>query len=305
MSLSKIVEKYLNSLLNCHEVENKALLDDEIVRVKQFLHLVKKADVLPPLPHVEDVTKSDLATADIKAPELRGEAIEVLSCVIANDNIEDVSLMGDITINKDKLNYEGDIFIKFKNLKPHNVNTAVLSPCISEGPFVFKLNRNSPEMTENGSVKILKYTVTNPPQIQCPILITPVWQFKEEETICMVNLRPLLAVHYTLLKVNINIGEDAFDILSKPSGLYNKTKEVIQWDLFALEKDEIIILRYKTNKTNSATFLQTTNRKPYVSIDFTSSQLLSEIEVEYGTSPANLSALPLNTLTISSNYRAT
>lgn len=305
MDLQSIVQTYLKSLEEFSRVGSD---DVELTRIA-IIELSRAQDLAWKLEKHAQLA-GQAATEDLPLPEVHGDIVETLSCVITDDNINEVSLAGEIAIRDVNWGHQGeasrgDLYVSFSNVNALQVNERVLENVHHVTGNVYKLNSavdwSARDVRETSSL-VAAYRVTNLPQVQCPILVTPVWQFKETETISMVNLRPLISVNYTLLKVHINIGTDAHDILSKPAGFYNKLEGTIQWDLPSLEEDMILILRYKGGKTSSVT--TGSLKQPEVCVDFTASQLLTQVKLEYGRTPSCGTNLPLNQMTISGNYKA-
>lgn len=296
MSFYEAVQTYVDSLQKCNAHEDKPLIRAELDRANALLDVLRSKQ--RQANSQATVIESAMQSPSPMLPEIKGDIVETLSCIIKDDTIASISLIGEIAISKGIWNR--DIYIKFNNMDILSTNDRVLE-AVDIDAGVFRINGDWLRTSQAGTTGLVKYTVSHLPHIQCPILVTPVWQFKEaeREAICMVNLRPLIHVTYTLLKVCIRIGSDAHQIMSEPTGLYNKGNGTIQWDLPSLEKDQILILRYRTEQARDPAV-----RPPHVRVDFTSSQLLSRVSVEYGTSLASLQDLSLNMLTISGNYKA-
>lgn len=301
LAFAEIVQGYIQSLEELKETkfDSNSELFSEVSQ-----ELVRSKELLLQLQERENILKLRESGPDSESPplpEINGDIVETLSCFITDDNITNVSLVGEVAINGTKWDQRtSDLYMKFNNVSSVKINDTFLEP-VDVVQNIYKLKRE--HEWDNVVTGLVKYAVTNLPQVQCPILVTPVWQFKEAEIISMINLRPLIPVNYTLLKVCIKIGTKAQDILSKPTGFYNQVDGTIQWDLPMLEQDQILILRYKGGQRTDVVTSQAIG-PPHVRIDFTASQLLTQVNVEYGYSPTRLTDLPLNVMTISGNYKA-
>lgn len=306
MDLAEIVSNYVQSLERFDKdlqtdgnANLESVVSQELDRSKQLL---AQLQVQQQQQHEREIERLQKATENVPLPEINGDIVETMSCVISDDNITDVSLVGEVAISNTNWNREAsDLYMKFNNVNCVKINEDLLE-VVDLVENVYRLNRGRD--WGNGISGLAKYTVTNMPQVQCPILVTPVWQFREDETISMINLRPLISVNYTLLKVCIKIGKDADEILSKPTGYYNQTDGTIQWDLPSLDEDLVLIMRYKKSGAGTHAGVSSRVKPPHVRIDFTASQLLTQVNVEYGYSPDKLTGLPLNVMTISGNYKA-